>query len=204
MQIFTCEQGTPEWHEARRGIPTASEFATVMAKGEGKTRRTYMLKLAGEIITGECAESYSNGHMERGKTMEAEARELYALRNDVDPELVGFIRNGRMGCSPDSLIGERGGLEVKTCLPHILIEHLLRDDMPPVFKAQVQGTLLVSGRDWWDLTVYWPKMTLVVHRALPEREYLANLRGEIDRFNDELDALVERVQRHGQPQAVAA
>jgi hypothetical protein len=44
--------------------PDRLEFSTVMAKGKdgGKsvTRRTYMLKLAGEILTGEPMESYSN------------------------------------------------------------------------------------------------------------------------------------------------
>ena len=34
----------------------ASEFATVLAKGEGKTRRTYLLRLAGEVLTEELAE----------------------------------------------------------------------------------------------------------------------------------------------------
>ena len=42
----------------------------VMAKGEGKTRREYMLKLLGERLTGEPSDSYTNQHMERGKLME--------------------------------------------------------------------------------------------------------------------------------------
>ena len=56
--------------QCRAGIPTASEFHTVMAKGKGwrkpNTRKTYLLKLAGEIITGEPMESFTNAHMERG------------------------------------------------------------------------------------------------------------------------------------------
>jgi hypothetical protein len=31
MQIINCDQGEPEWFTARAGIPTASEFHTVMA-----------------------------------------------------------------------------------------------------------------------------------------------------------------------------
>ena len=50
MKIIDCEQGSPEWFSARSGIPTASEFHTVMAKGKGGgeslTRKTYLLKLA--------------------------------------------------------------------------------------------------------------------------------------------------------------
>src|ERR1700761_6196992 len=99
IEIFTFEQGTEEWRQARLGIPTASEFAAVKAKGEGKTRRTYMMKLIGEIMTGEPSEGFNNGHMDRGKEMEPDARNLYAFRMDVEPVQVGFIRNGRKGCS---------------------------------------------------------------------------------------------------------
>jgi hypothetical protein len=64
MQIIECEQGSPEWFAARAGIPTASEFHTVMAVGPkgGKsvTRVDYLNKLAGEILTGEPMASYSN------------------------------------------------------------------------------------------------------------------------------------------------
>ena len=52
--------------------------------------------------------------MERGRLQEDDARRLYAFMADVDPVRVGFIRAGRRGCSPDSLIGEDGGLEIKT------------------------------------------------------------------------------------------
>ena len=205
VQLFNCEQGTPEWYEVRRGIPTASEFSTVMAKGEGKTRRTYLLKLAGELLTEECAESYSNANMERGKAMEAEARELYAFQKDVEPQLVGFIRNGRVGCSPDALIGTAGALEIKTALPHILIDYLLKDEFPATHKAQTQGVLMVAEREWIDLSVYWPKLPPLVKMARRDEPYIANLRGELDRFLDDLDATVEQVKRYGvTPQAVAA
>jgi hypothetical protein len=109
MQIVECDQGTDEWFRARMGIPTASEFSTVMAQGRGgaesKTRKTYMLKLAGELLTGEPMDKFGNAHTERGKEMEPEARNLYAFMQDCEPQLVGFIRNGQKGCSPDSLIG---------------------------------------------------------------------------------------------------
>jgi hypothetical protein len=197
VQIIDCEQNSPEWLEARRGIPTASEFGTVMAKGEGKTRRTYMLKLAGEIITGEPAENFSNSHTERGHAMEAEARDTYSFINGVEPVLVGFIRNGNKGASPDSLVDENGLAEFKTKLPHILGELLLKDQFPPEHKAQCQGCLWVAEREWIDITCYWPKMPPLIKRAYRDEEYIANLSSEIDRFNDELAELVERIRRYG-------
>lgn len=186
IEVLTCEQGTPEWYAARLGIPTASEFHSVLAKGEGKTRRTYMMKLIGECMTGEPTEGYSNAHMERGKLMEAEARDLYCFREDCDVETVGFIRNGSKGCSPDSLRAINGLVEIKTKLPHLQAEVLLADRLPPEHKAQCQGALWVAEREWIDFVSYWPKMPLFVKRVYRDDEYIATLASEVDRFLQEM------------------
>lgn len=196
MEIFTCDQGSAEWLSVRAGIPTASEFSTVMASGRGgaesKTRRTYMLKLAGEILTGEPMESYSNAHMERGKEMEAEARDAYAFMTDNEPELVGFVRNGPKGCSPDSLIGTDGAVEIKTKLPHLQLDVLLRNELPHEHKAQCQGVLWVAEREWIDFVSYWPKLPIFIHRVYRDDEYIAEMAKAVDAFNDELSGLVEK------------
>jgi hypothetical protein len=201
MQIFTCEQGSEEWRQARLGIPTASEFHTVMAHGkdggEPSKRATYMLKLVGEILTGEQMDSYSNHHMERGKVMEDEARDLYAFMKDVTPECVGFIRNGNKGCSPDSLVDADGMAEIKTKLPHLQVECLLGARVPPEHVAQCQGALWVAEREWIDFVSYWPGLPLHVHRTHRDEEYIAKLAAAVDQFNDELAELVERIRKMG-------
>lgn len=203
IQIIDCEQNSDEWFQARMGIPTASEFSTVMAKGRdggaSVTRKTYMLKLAGEILTGEPMENYSNGHMERGKVLEEEARDLYSFMTDSDPLCVGFIRNGDKGCSPDALIEKNGGLEIKTALAHIQIERLQRADLPPEHKAQVQGNIWVAEREWWDFVSYGgAKLPLFVHRIHRDDGYIANLAGAVSAFNAELAEVVERIRKYGQ------
>lgn len=203
-EIFHCEQGTDEWRMLRLGIPTASEFSTVLAKGEGKMRKAYLRKLAGEVITGELTESYSNAHMERGHTMEPEARQFYAFLKDCEPQQVGFIKSGRKGCSPDALIGADGALEIKSCMPHILIEIIEGDKFPASYVAQCQGVLWVAEKEWIDLVVYWPKMPPFLKRAYRDEEYIKTLSSEIDRFNEELDALVEKIKLYGNPQEIAA
>ena len=45
----------------------------------------------------------------------------------------------------------------------------------------LQGFLLVSEREWIDLGIYCRKLPLVTRRVLPDRDYIANLKGEIDR-----------------------
>lgn len=197
MQIIDVEQGSPEWYAARLGIPTASAFSTILSSNkeakDKKTRTEYMRKLAGEIVTGEPMESYSNVHMERGKVQEDEARDLYAFMQDCDPQRVGFILNGERGCSPDSLIGEDGGLEIKAALPHIQIDRLLRGTLPAEHKAQVQGNIWLCERKWWDFCSYCPKLPLLVVRVMRDDDYIADLSKAVDQFNSELTELVNQI-----------
>ncbi len=200
IKIFGCEQRSPEWYKCRSGIPTASQFSTVLAKGRGggesKTRRSYLYKLAGERITGEPMESFSNQHMARGRAMEAEARNAYAFLRDADPTPVGFIRNGEAGASPDALLGDAGLLEIKTELPHLLIATLFRGAFPAQHWAQAQGQLWVSEREWCELVVYWPKLPLFVRRAWRDEDYIKKLSGAVALFNAELAEVVDQVQQY--------
>jgi hypothetical protein len=207
MQIVDCEQGTEAWFRARMGIPTASEFGTLLMSGKGggesKTRKTYMRKLAGEIITGELMEQYTNSNMERGKQMEEEARDHYSFIADAEPERIGFVRSGQKGCSPDSFIGKSGMLEVKTALPHILIELIEKDEFPVEHWPQCQGGLWVCEREWIDITVYWPKMPPFIKRAYRDEPYIKQLSDAVDKFNAELAFLVERIRAFGGQKAAA-
>jgi hypothetical protein len=200
LQIFDCEQGSPEWYACRLGIPTASEFDTVQAKGKGgaesKTRRTYMLKLIGEQITGQPTYDYSNDHMERGKQMEAEARNLYAMVADVEPIKVGFMRRGDAGCSPDSLIGTNGISEIKTKLAHLQLEVLLSDRLPPEHVPQTQGQLWIAEREWCDFVSYWPGLPLFIKRVHRDEDYIRNLAAAVQAFNEEMQELMARVQQY--------
>jgi hypothetical protein len=197
LEIFDCEQGSPQWFACRAGIPTASEFATVMASGRGGgpsvTRRKYMLSLIGEVMTGECAESYANGHMERGKAMEPDARAMYAFMKDREPKTVGFMRRGRSGASPDSLIGDDGLLEIKTKLPHLQLECILDGRLPPEHKAQCQGQLWISGRQWLDFASYWPKLPLFCVRVERDDNYIAQIKVSVDDFLGEMDQLILKI-----------
>lgn len=197
IEIFNFEQGSDEWRRARAGVPTASEFELILARGKNggasKTRKTYMLKLIGERMTGEPAESYTNAHMERGKVMEDEARNAYAFITDNSPTRVGFVRNGDIGCSPDSLIADSGTLEIKTKLPHLQLEVLLSDQIPAEHVPQVQGQMMVCEREWCDFVSYWPKLPVFVKRAYRDEEYIKNLRAEIDRFLDELNETMAKI-----------
>lgn len=199
LQIFEdLQQGTPEWHAARCGVITASVFHTVLAKGRAgapsETRKKLLYQLAAETITGEYVPTWDgNKHTERGHVMEPQVRDLYMATSALDCRQVGFMRRGRIGCSPDTLVGEEGLLEIKTKLPHLQIEAVLAGKLPSEHVAQVQGQLLVSGRQWCDFRSYWPglpELRVRVYRDLP---YLSTLNQELQYFIRELDALVAQI-----------
>jgi hypothetical protein len=202
-------QGTPEWFAIRAGLPTASEFECIVKRlksgGYSDTRRTYMLQLAGERLIGEPPEGFFSIYTERGKRLEPEARDLYAMLAEVEPEQVGFVTNHGAGCSPDSLIGDDGMLEIKTKAPRDLIDAILKDEFHPAHVAQCQGALWVCEREWIDLLIYWPGLPPFPKRAYRDDAYIANLASEVAAFNAELAEIVEKVRAYGQaPKAEAA
>ena len=206
-KIIDCVQGSDEWLMARMGMATASEFGTVMASGrdggDSKTRKTYLYKLAGEIITGLPMDNYSNAYMDKGKEDEPEARNLYALIHDVEVEQIGFAVNGLAGASPDGVIGKNGMTEIKRKLAHIQVEVLLKDQLPPEHRPQTQGGLWVLEREWIDFVSYSPKMPLFVKRCYRDEPYIQQIEQAVRKFNDELQEIVARLRKYG-PEALAA
>lgn len=198
LEVIDCEQNSDEWIQARLGIPTASKFTEVQAKvgprgGVPKGRQTYLRKLAGEVITGYPMDNYSNSYMDKGHERETEARELYGFLRGVEPIEVGFIRNGNCGCSPDALIGDDGMWENKNAEAHIQIERLENGVVPKEHIAQCQGQLMVAERAWLDFMSYSRGLPPLVVRIERDEAYISSLRESVDKFNDELSALVAKI-----------
>lgn len=207
LVVHDFAQGSDEWFQARLGLPTASNFATVMASGKdggpSLTRAQYLHRLAGEIITGRVAEeTFKSKAMERGNEMEGDAIADYERRKGVEVHRVGLAVNfsglKRCGASPDGLVGFDGGLETKTMRPDLMIPLLLKGaSMPPEHRAQVQGNMLVLERDVWDFKIFYPGMpdfTVTVHR---DETYLRELHNAIEIFNHDLKQLVEKLRKMG-------
>lgn len=211
-EVFDCEQGSPEWFACRLGMPTASEFEAVMAEGKdpatgkksssaSKTRRSYMLRLVAERMTGELSETYSNGHMDRGHEWEPEACAEYELRHlDIDLEPVGFIRRefrkGMVaGCSPDRLIGSKGLVEVKSRLGHLQLDVMLKGKLPPENEQQVQGELWVSEREFCDYVSYSRRLPLFVLRVYRDEAYIKEIERKVTAFCEEMAVMEANVRR---------
>ena len=179
MRIDQHEQGSPEWLAARLGIPSASMFAKIVTtKGAWSTSAdTYINQLVAERLTGEREEIFQSHHMIRGTELEPDARDLYSLMTDSEVTEVGFCLHDTLaaGCSPDGLIGEDGGLEIKCPAPSTHVEYLRGGVLPSKYKQQVMGCLWITGREWWDFVSYHPTMKPLIVRVERDEEYIAAL-----------------------------
>lgn len=182
MKIIDCDQGSPEWYLARLGIPTASEFSRLVTNtvkdGEYKLSTSlpgYAAELAAELFAGKTLDQFDrNVWMERGKEKEAEALELYQFTTDCELQRPGFVTtdDGLCGCSPDALVNDDGGLEVKCLKAEIHVEvvgyHQKHGKAPAKYTQQVQACLWITGRAWWDQLYYHPDLPPLIVRQTPD------------------------------------
>jgi len=198
--IRDVEQGSNEWFQLRLGSVGGSSINAVMAKGQGKLRQTLLYKLAGETLTGEPADEYHARQFDRGHEFEDVARSYYESVMEVDVEQVAMIKANRVKRhhSPDGLVGENGGLEIKTRAPHIYIELLETGKIPIADIRQCHNFLDVSGRKWIDYIVYcvpeMPSCPAWIKRITPDPEILDEMHRELLSFLKDLNELVERLQ----------
>ncbi len=198
MEIITgIDQGTDEWLALRFGWITASKFKDVMAKGQGKTRKAYMYMLAAEAITGEREESFSNSYMEWGTENEPAARAMYELESGNTVNEVSFIKINdtlKIGCSPDGLIGDDGMVEFKCPKTTTQIETFLSGKMPTGHRAQVQGQLWVSNRQWADFVSFDPRIDgdagYFSIRIERDEEYIKEIEESCFKFSGELSSMI--------------
>ena len=197
MKIIDCIQGSEEWYAARLGKVTASCFSDAIAGGAGKVRKSYMIKLIAERMTGEPQDSYTNPIIQRGSDVECLAREYYELLNDCPVQQVGFIeRDENIGASPDGLIGEDGMIEIKCPMSHTHIRYILDERLPPTYKKQIQGQLWVAERKWVDFVSYDPRVTrrpYFCERVYRDDKFIKELHIGIEMFLADMKAIMEKL-----------
>lgn len=199
MQIIKgIDQGSDAWHSLRYGWITASRFKDVMSKGQGKTRQAYMYHLAAESVTDQREESYTNEYIEWGTATEPQARAMYEIESGNTVDQVSFIcldGDKKIGCSPDGLIGDDGMVEIKCPKTTTQIETFLSGKMPTIHKAQVQGQLWVSGRQWVDFVSFDPRIdgdaSYFCVRIQRDDGYIAEIEAACYAFADELNSIIK-------------
>ena len=179
MRISNHEQGSEAWLESRLGRPTASNFGKLITP-TGKASASaegYINELIAQKITGEIPEFFKSEAMQRGNELEASAKALYEFENDVEVVEVGLCLHDTLECgaSPDGLVGDDGGIEIKCPLPHTHVSYLRAGDVPGKYVPQIQGCLYITGREWWDFMSYHPSMEDLIVRVYRDEAYIKKL-----------------------------
>lgn len=198
------KQGTPEWFASRIGIVTASRVDDVLAKtksGPSASRKNYLAEKVCEILTGKVAESYTNDAMQRGIELEPLARAAYEAHTGHIVTETGLMLHPtipRLGASPDGLIDDALGLEIK-CMGAAGHLEAIRNGLPSKYIAQVQTQMLVTGRPEWDFVAFNPDfpphLQLVVRRIKRDDAWIAMAEPEILAFISELESTVAELQQ---------
>lgn len=159
------EQRSEEWFRARAGRITASNLKKILTPtGQlSKQSEDYIYELCAACVRPDEIVFEGNIHTDRGNELEPVARELFAERTGFDVRTVGFVTHDIspvLGCSPDALIYEGGvpvaGLEIKCPLGKNHARYLIEDVLPSEYKAQVHGSMVVTGLNVWHFMSFNP------------------------------------------------
>jgi putative phage-type endonuclease len=190
------EQRSDEWFEARCGSLGASKIGVAIGRLKRSGERTaaamdYLYELAAERITG--VPSRKNNPMFWGREHEDEARASYAFLTNLPVVKIGLIPHPTIAnahASPDSLVGDEGGLELKCPTSATHLRTLLEQAVPEDHLPQVHWAMACSGRQWWDFVSYDPRfpsdMQMYVQRVMRDEAVIAALEAEAESFLGEV------------------
>lgn len=175
MIVYTDPQGSEAWHEARRGVITASRFKdcrdynqpTAAEKAKGVTRGKpskklldYAMDVARGRVGGVPAKGFSTWQMGVGIAEEPFGRMAYEERTGLIVQEAGFITTDDrlFGCSVDGFVGDDGIFECKTMVSSAtLFQAVVNGDISE-FIDQCNGELWLLGRKWVDLVLWAPDL----------------------------------------------
>jgi hypothetical protein len=205
MKVFTCDQRSPEWHQARVGMFTASRASDMMATiktGEAAARRDLRVQLVVERLTSQSQDDvFVNAAMQRGIDKEADALSAYEALTGNLTRSYGFLAHDtlRTGCSPDGIIGDfEGGLELKCPKSATHLGYLKSKTIPRDYLFQMMHGLWITGAQWWDFVSFddrFPVPLQVFHVRLERDDQQINDYAQLaTAFLTEIDKEVEAVE----------
>lgn len=191
-------QGSVEWYSLRCGSLGASRAKDAIAGGQGKSRKTLAYQLAAEKITGIKSEFNTTAAMQHGIDTEPEARRFFEFEKDITVQEVGLVTNKYytgMHCSPDGLIDENSGLEIKCPQPATHVKYLSENRLPVEYKVQVQYSMMICGRkEWWFVSYHPAFSKQLVLRVERDDKYVSELQSKIESFKAELATIITHIE----------
>lgn len=205
MKIHDVSQRTLDWAKLHVGIPTASGFSNLLTPEfkirEGEMPRSYLhLKIA-EAWRGQPVIDLNTFSIEQGDIVEGEARPFFELETNQKVCEVGFITtdDGLAGCSPDGLIGDDCGLEIKCPSVQMHVKYLLDGVLPKDYAAQVHGSMYVTEYPRWTFLSYrrnFPPFIITVER---DNEIMEKIAKALERFHENFDIAKKKMVEWGAP-----
>lgn len=203
MKIHTnIEQNSVDWTILRSGKITASELDSIISP-LGKVRdsdgvETYVTQKLCEMWTGGPLVSLQGiFDVDQGRLLEERAKPAFTVHTGIEIQNVAFIEtdDGRVGCSPDALIGSESGAEIKCPRLDTHVGYLLAGKLPKQYVAQVQGSMFVTGCATWHFFSYcrsMPPLHLVVERDEKFQEALKTaIEACIEKLDEAMAKLIE-------------
>ena len=197
------EQGSDEWLRARLGKVTASRVFDLIPGKSGrylKSRSTYMDEKLAEKLSGEPLPHFMTKAMEWGVEWEPVARGAFEALMNLEVKEVGFIPHPTIpefGSSPDGLIGDDWGLEIKCPNTTTHIRFLLTKEIEPRYQYQMMANMMCTGRKNWYFVSYDPRLTQEFKFAVKEFKFdeamALKIEEEVKIFNNEMNEMIRRL-----------
>jgi predicted phage-related endonuclease len=200
---YNIEQGSPEWHDLRRGVLTSTAIRTLITPtgklADNDKTRAHVYEVAAQRITGRTEDSYTSFDMMRGHTEEILARDMYSHAYEPVTQC-GFITNESLGFtvgySPDGLVGDDGIIEIKSAKAKIQVQRIADGVIPSEHIAQVQTGLWVTGRKWCDFISYSNGMEMMVVRVNADPAYHALIEQAAQAFEGRVFEIIAAYKRN--------
>lgn len=163
---MNAEDKHAEWLQARLGKVTSSNIWKVVKRtktGWSDYRRSHMVELLAEKLTGQPTEYYLSQAMQWGLETEPQARVAYEMRQGVYVETTGFVPHHRIpsaGCSPDGFVGDDGMVEIKCPETRTHIRYLVDAEIDEKYVLQMQWQMACCQRQWCDYVSFDPRLPL--------------------------------------------
>jgi predicted phage-related endonuclease len=210
MRVIDCEQGDDRWLAERRGRITASRIADVLdvlkKGGEGAQRRNYRFEVAAERTTGRSSDKYVSPEMKFGTGTEPFARAEYEIEMGLMVSTVGFVIHPTLdytGSSPDGLVGNNGGIEIKCGKSETHLKWLDEKVVPEEHRDQMQWNMACTERSWWDFISYDPRQNrvcdLFIVRLERDEAHIKRIEAEVTKFHEEVEALLAGLPKRVKP-----
>lgn len=204
LPIVDAKQGSDAWFNLKLGVVSASNAHKVVAKKDSDTRATYMAELIAQVCTGD-QEEINSKYLDWGNQYEAAARSCYEFSTGETITQVPFVfKDGlyREGCSPDGIVSDKKGVEIKCPYNAVhYVKFLTEDKIKSEYAWQCQYQLRVMQADSFDFVQYHPNMqvspikVLTIQRDEEKQKAFDDL---VPAFVEDMDKILSKIGlKHG-------